>query len=217
MHHPIANFRKQTAAELRKLGKRGLVNAAGLEILQTALLCAIDGAAEVSGEPDASAAVAAHIDIALETLAPLKVELDTEEREWICDKLAQLANMHHLDIGYKLNVWHYGKKLADKIAKQPKPKILRTIDERCESCGAAFSTDVIAERSDIPPFWVVVKCKQCGHIGIINEPLNAGETRIHGYELIRSHAKSEITREQLQAQLDAARKAGKYPFKKIKK
>ncbi|MBX2978923.1 MAG: DUF4844 domain-containing protein [Flavobacteriales bacterium] len=99
-------------------------------------------------------------------------ELDTEEREMICDEFHRLASIVSVDISGVLNQWMYGPVLGTllKITKlfRRRPKVLESFSQECSKCHAMMTTQVLGkDPGSVQPAWTIIRCKACNEYDLL--------------------------------------------------
>lgn len=129
-------------------------------------------------------------------------ELDTEEREFIADYFAEIAQILKIEsIVKKLNLWTYGienydyekseKERAEKILEEERNRheILST---ECQKCKTELVTFILERDNEIPSFeFDIIKCVKCSELNILDKGRGIKRYRFLNYELIEELSKDE--------------------------
>ena len=129
-------------------------------------------------------------------------ELDTEEREFVVDYFAEIAEILNIrSINEKLNFWTYGieaynheeaeRKASEKIlAEERKRHEILSIE--CQKCKTQLETFILERDNDIPSFeFDIIKCVKCSELNILDKGCGIKRYRFLNYELIEELAKEE--------------------------
>ena len=126
--------------------------------------------------------------------------LDTEEKEFICDLLSELARIVEIDINDDLNKRLYGSLMVAmmKVKKMiGNEKVKETILQPCTYCGIALETQIIKRAEGIPDTtWIIAKCNNCNELNLISPGPNVKELKFGNYQMVDSLRKSEYYDEQ---------------------
>lgn len=136
-----------------------------------------------------------------------KSQLDTEEKEFVCDCFREMAVIVSVDIDNELNSWRYGSLLGGifNISKALKGKeqVLETLSQDCTNCKKALETFITRKEDGIPDFaYDVVKCKNCDEFNLIDKGPNIKSLRIGEYELVEQLSKDEYSLDQAKQRLE---------------
>ncbi|MFI8606692.1 DUF4844 domain-containing protein [Cellulophaga baltica] len=136
-----------------------------------------------------------------------KNQLDTEEKEFVCDCFHELANIVSVDTNNDLNSWMYGSFLSGimSISKafKGKEKIIETLSQKCTKCANELETFISRKEEGIPDYaYDVVKCKNCGEFNLIDKGPNIKSLRFGEYEPIEQLRKDEYNLEQAKERLE---------------
>lgn len=136
-----------------------------------------------------------------------KNQLDTEEKEFVCDCFHEMANIVSVDINNNLNSWMYGSLLGGIMsiskALKGKEKIVETLSQNCSKCKSEIETFITGKEDGIPDYaFDVVKCKNCGEFDLIDKGPNIKSLRFGEYELIEQLRKDEYNLEQAKERLE---------------
>ena len=129
-------------------------------------------------------------------------ELDTEEREFVVDYFAEIAEILNIrSINEKLNFWTYGIEAYnhEEAERKASEKILAEERERheilsieCQKCKTQLETFVLERDNDIPSFeFDIIKCVKCSELNILDKGYGIKRYRFLNYELIEELAKEE--------------------------
>ena len=117
-----------------------------------------------------------------------KSHYDTEEKEFICDLLQELAITVNVDINDRLNKWLYGSALTTltKIQKTLRPeKIIETVRQPCSKCGIQLETFILKKEDGIlETSWLVAKCDNCKELNLLSHGPNVKETKFGNYQWV---------------------------------
>ncbi|UZO80621.1 DUF4844 domain-containing protein [Aquimarina sp. ERC-38] len=136
-----------------------------------------------------------------------KNQLDTEEKEFICDCFHELANIVSVDINNELNSWMYGSLLSGIMsisnALKGKEKIIEILSQNCTKCKSKLETFIIGKEEGIPDYvFDIVKCKNCGELNLIDKGPNIKSLRFGEYEPVEQLRKDEYNFEQAKERLE---------------
>lgn len=117
-----------------------------------------------------------------------KVELDTEEKEFVCDYYNEIAKIIEVEFKNELNKWLYGSILNSliKISEflKGKEKIVETLSQNCTNCHSKLETFVLEKDETIPESdFFIVKCKSCREYNLIDKGPKIKRLRFGEYEL----------------------------------
>lgn len=129
-------------------------------------------------------------------------ELDTEEREFVVDYFAEIAEILNIrSINEKLNFWTYGIEAYnhEEAERKASEKILAEERERheilsieCQKCKTQLETFVLERDNDIPSFeFDIIKCVKCSELNILDKGYGIKRYRFLNYELIEELTKEE--------------------------
>jgi hypothetical protein len=135
-----------------------------------------------------------------------KLDYDTEEKEFICDLIHELATIINVDFNDNLSKWLYGSVLTTlmKIQKVLKPeKIVKTLKQPCTKCGTQLETHILRMEEGIPETsWFVVKCNNCSELNLISPGPNVKQTRFGNYQWVDTLSRYEYSYEQALTRLE---------------
>jgi len=105
-----------------------------------------------------------------------KLHYDTEEKEFIADKFYEISLILDLDFIEQLNTWQYGKLMSvfQKLFNSNN-NILRINEVNCTNCNEALKGLVTKEEENIPEFWIIIKCMNCGKYNLMHRQKNIKE------------------------------------------
>ena len=135
-----------------------------------------------------------------------KSELDTEEKEFVCDYYHEISKIVEVDFKNELNKWLYGSLLNSfiKISEfiKGKEKILETKSQNCTKCNSKLETFILEKDENIPDSdFLIVKCKSCGEFNlIVNEP-KIKRLRFGEYELTEQLSRKDFNLEEAKTRL----------------
>lgn len=140
-------------------------------------------------------------------LAGLNIrDYDTEEREFICQLLYELAYMVGINYSNELNNWLYGSAptILMKIAKLLRPERLAAkVSRPCCSCGASLDIAIMRKQNGIPDhIWLIVKCSACAELNLLSPGPNIKQMRYGNFKQIETLLKDEFTYEQALTRLE---------------
>ncbi|CAH0336002.1 hypothetical protein FVB9288_01674 [Flavobacterium sp. CECT 9288] len=129
-------------------------------------------------------------------------ELDTEEREFVVDYFAEIAEILNIrSINEKLNFWTYGIEAYnhEEAERKASEKILAGERERheilsieCQKCKTQLETFVLERDNDIPSFeFDIIKCVKCSELNILDKGYGIKRYRFLNYELVEELTKEE--------------------------
>lgn len=125
-----------------------------------------------------------------------KSNLDTEEKEFVCDYYNDISKIIEVDFKNELNNWLYGKLLNSliKITEliKGKEKIIETLVQNCTKCISKLETFVLEKDEEIPDsVFYIVKCKSCGEYNLIDKGAKIKRLKFGEYELTEELAKKD--------------------------
>jgi hypothetical protein len=106
-------------------------------------------------------------------------DYDTEEREWMVDSFAEIAEILSIDIDDELNIWLYGKALAAAMKQTSKPApVLRTESVNCPNCQETLSVKVTEFNPDpnSTGTYFIARCNRCSELSLV--PSSPGAKRL---------------------------------------
>jgi len=117
-----------------------------------------------------------------------KAELDTEEKEFVCDYYHEITKIIEVDFKNELNNWLYGTVLNSlfKISEflKGKEKILETLSQNCTKCNSKLETFILEKDETIPESdFFIVKCKSCREYNLIDKGPKIKRLKFGEYEL----------------------------------
>ncbi len=136
-----------------------------------------------------------------------KRQLDTEEKEFVCDCFYELAAIVSIEINDELNSWMYGSLFNTfmKIIKAIKgpDKIVETLSQDCTKCKGKLETFITKKEDGIPAYsYDIVKCKSCKEYNLIDRGPNIKMYNFGNYEHVEYLNKSDYTLEQAKDRLE---------------
>ena len=125
-----------------------------------------------------------------------KSNLDTEEKEFVCDYYNDFSKIVEVDFKSELNNWLYGTllNLLIKISEliKGKEKIVETLVQNCTKCNSKFETFILEKNEEIPDsVFFIVRCKSCREYNLIEKGSNIKRLRFGEYELTEQLAKKD--------------------------
>jgi hypothetical protein len=140
-------------------------------------------------------------------LADLNIrDYDTEEREFICQLLFELAYMVGINYSDELNNWLYGSAPTTlmKLAKLLRPERLAgKVSRPCCNCGASLDIAIMRKQNGIPDhIWLIVKCSACTELNLLSPGPNIKQMRYGNFKQIETLLKEEFTYEQALTRLE---------------
>jgi hypothetical protein len=126
-----------------------------------------------------------------------KSNLDTEEKEFICDYYNDISKIVEVDFKNELNNWLYGKLLNSliKITEliKGKEKIIETLLQNCTKCTSKLETFILEKDEEIPDSsFFIVKCKSCGEYNLIDKGSKIKRLKFGEYELTEQLSKKKL-------------------------
>ncbi|WP_163401493.1 DUF4844 domain-containing protein [Flavobacterium fluviatile] len=117
-----------------------------------------------------------------------KTELDTEEKEFVCDYYYEIAKIIEVDFKNELNNWLYGTVLNSlfKISEflKGKEKIVETLSQNCTKCNSKLETFILEKDETIPESdFFIVRCKSCREYNLIDKGPKIKRLKFGEYEL----------------------------------
>lgn len=131
-----------------------------------------------------------------------KLDYDTEEREFIADKFDEIANIIRIDFNEDLNIWLYGRfmVLLEKVFTNEEKAIDIKIIQ-CTDCQKPLNKLIVRIEENIPAYWAIVKCNECGNLNLFPAQENIKESRFENCKWVKSFAKSEFDSVQIEMKL----------------
>ncbi len=125
-----------------------------------------------------------------------KSNLDTEEKEFVCDYYNDFSKIVEVDFKSELNNWLYGTllnlliKITDVI--NGKEKIIETLVQNCTKCNSKLETFILEKNEEIPDSgFSIVRCKSCREYNLIEKGSKIKRLRFGEYELTEQLAKKD--------------------------
>lgn len=133
-------------------------------------------------------------------------DYDTEEKEFIGDEFHKIGALLQLDISDYLNSWLYGGFLGTvvNLAKR-KEIIIETKSIACNKCKTTLSIKVTARKEDIPKYWIIGQCIQCGEYNLLPTGENAGGIKFQNFTSVEMLDSNENSEEQAKTRLEQIR------------
>ncbi len=134
-------------------------------------------------------------------------ELDTEEREFICENFAIVSQVLSIDFKDDLTKWLYGSALATllKVSSLVRgaDKVASTFSQDCTSCGLKLESFIMKLEKGLPDYaWIIVECAKCGEYKLLSLGPDIKELRFGQYKMIEQLQKTEFTEEQAKSRLE---------------
>jgi hypothetical protein len=125
-----------------------------------------------------------------------KSNLDTEEKEFVCDYYNDFSKIVEVDFKSELNNWLYGTllNLLIKITEliKGKEKIIETLVQNCTKCNSKLETFILEKNEEIlDSGFFIVRCKSCREYNLIEKGSNIKRLRFGEYELTEQLAKKD--------------------------
>jgi len=125
-----------------------------------------------------------------------KSNLDTEEKEFVCDYYNDFSKIVEVDFKSELNNWLYGTllNLLIKITEliKGKEKIIETLVQNCTKCNSKLETFILEKNEEIPDSgFFIVRCKSCREYNLIEKGSKIKRLRFGEYELTEQLAKKD--------------------------
>jgi hypothetical protein len=116
-----------------------------------------------------------------------KSDFDTEEKEFIADKFYEISLILDVDFKEQLNVWLYGRVMImlQKLF-ETKDIAIRTNEVNCTKCNILLKELIIREENNIPEYWIIVKCNDCGKHNFLPRQKNIKEVRYENCVFVKS-------------------------------
>lgn len=130
-----------------------------------------------------------------------KYELDTEEMELIADYFSEIASIVKAEINEALNVWLYNFEPGTQDVSKPH-QTLSSISIPCQKCANKLSTDIVKERNNVQPFWLIVQCNKCSAFNLLDIPENIDRYKTGDYFVFESINKTAHTLEEAIAKMN---------------
>ena len=125
-----------------------------------------------------------------------KSNLDTEEKEFVCDYYNDFSKIVEVDFKSELNNWLYGTllnlliKITDVI--KGKEKIIETLVQNCTKCNSKLETFILEKNEEIPDSsFSIVRCKSCREYNLLEKGSKIKRLRFGEYELTEQLAKKD--------------------------
>ncbi|MEN9907866.1 MAG: hypothetical protein RLZZ540_1007 [Bacteroidota bacterium] len=125
-----------------------------------------------------------------------KSNLDTEEKEFVCDYYSNFSKIVEVDFKSELNNWLYGTllNLLIKITEliKGKEKIVETLVQNCTKCNSKLETFILEKNDEIlDSGFFIVRCKSCREYNLIEKGSKIKRLRFGEYELTEQLAKKD--------------------------
>lgn len=125
-----------------------------------------------------------------------KSNLDTEEKEFVCDYYNDISKIVEVDFKNELNSWLYGAilNLFIKITEliKGKEKIIETLVQNCTKCNSKLETFILEKDEEISDSgFFIVRCKSCREYNLIEKGSKIKRLRFGEYELTEQLAKKD--------------------------
>nr|WP_314838589.1 DUF4844 domain-containing protein [uncultured Flavobacterium sp.] len=125
-----------------------------------------------------------------------KSNLDTEEKEFVCDYYNDFSKIVEVDFKSELNNWLYGTllNLLIKITEliKGKEKIVETLVQNCTKCNSKLETFILEKNDEIlDSGFFIVRCKSCREYNLIEKGSKIKRLRFGEYELTEQLAKKD--------------------------
>ena len=125
-----------------------------------------------------------------------KSNLDTEEKEFVCDYYNDFSKIVEVDFKSELNNWLYGTllNLLIKITEliKGKEKIIETLVQNCTKCNSKLETFILEKNEEIlDSGFFIVRCKSCREYNLIEKGSKIKRLRFGEYELTEQLAKKD--------------------------
>lgn len=134
-----------------------------------------------------------------------RIDLDTEEAEFIFDYFQLLAGITGIRFNNNLMYWLYGPVIVVmlKISRLIKPeRILETKKQPCTKCNADLEMQLLEKRSEVDSVWVIGKCLSCNEYNLVESFPNSRETRYLNFYPEEYLSRDEYTKEQAEVRLE---------------
>ena len=137
-------------------------------------------------------------------------QLDTEEREFVCDTFFVISEILSIDFKGDLTRWLYGSTLGtflriSAFIRGPE-KVASTLTQDCTGCGSKLETFIIKREKGIPDHdWMIVQCAKCGEYNLISPGPDISGLRFGKYKLAEQLGKAEFTEDQAKVRLEQIR------------
>ena len=125
-----------------------------------------------------------------------KSNLDTEEKEFVCDYYNDFSKIVEVDFKSELNNWLYGTLLNLLIKTteliKGKEKIIETLVQNCTKCNSKLETFILEKNEEIlDSGFFIVRCKSCREYNLIEKGSKIKRLRFGEYELTEQLAKKD--------------------------
>ncbi|RYU81832.1 DUF4844 domain-containing protein [Hymenobacter persicinus] len=133
-------------------------------------------------------------------------DYDTEEKEFIADRIYELAQLVEVDMKDELNTWSYGNALSAliEVFKSVKPqKAAPALTQECTKCKAVLETFILEKREAIPSAcFMVAQCQACFELNLIEIPDGVARMHCGKYNALQRLNRRQCTSEQAKAKLE---------------
>ncbi|MBS1602440.1 MAG: DUF4844 domain-containing protein [Bacteroidetes bacterium] len=136
-----------------------------------------------------------------------KNELDTEEREFICDIFFIVCEIVSIDFKDDMSKWLYGSVLSSLLkvssfVRGPE-KVVSTLSQDCTGCGSKLETFITKREKGIPDYaWTIVQCAKCSEYNLLSHGPDIKELRFGQYKMVEQLPKTVFTEEQAKTRLE---------------
>ncbi|GEL11538.1 protein of unknown function [Flavobacterium glycines] len=135
-----------------------------------------------------------------------KSELDTEEKEFVCDYYHEISKIVEVDFKNELNKWLYGSILNSfiKISEfiKGKEKIIEITSQNCTKCNSKLETFILEKDENIPDSdFLIVKCKSCAEFNLIVNGPKIKRLRFGEYDLTEQLSRKDFDLEEAKTRL----------------
>ncbi len=121
-----------------------------------------------------------------------KYDLDSVEKELVADYFATIADIIKVEINKNLDIWLYGFDTNERIISKPL-NVFKSISSPCQKCNNKLATDILKERENVEPFWLIVQCNNCNEFNLLEFEENIDRYKIGDYFIFESIKKSVAT------------------------
>jgi hypothetical protein len=106
---------------------------------------------------------------------------DSEEKEYVCELLYELAGYVNLNISNELNSMLYGSGLASLLAQANNREPVETVSQNCTRCAAILETKIMQKLKNVPGSWQIVRCNSCNELNLLTLGPGYKEIRFGNY------------------------------------
>ena len=125
-------------------------------------------------------------------------DLDTEEREFVCDYAVQLSQIVNISINDILMEWMYGPEIANLANKKPQDNSSDIVSQPCVNCSETLKTKIVARQADVPDFaYHIIRCNKCKAYNVLNLGPGILEYNLENSSAVEIMPKNKFSKEQV--------------------